>query len=184
GLANKLATPFAKKVLTTFPETVKYLPKKKATYIGAVIREQLFTGSKENGLKATRLTGEKPIILIMGGSSGSQKINELIRSQLATLLKSYEIVHICGNGNVDESLAETAGYVQYEYVKDELKDLFAIANLVISRAGANAIFEFLALRLPMLLIPLSLAASRGDQIDNALSFQRSGYAHVLEEESL
>src|SRR5699024_2614222 len=101
-----------------------------------------------------------------------------------TLLKSYEIVHICGNGNVDESLAETAGYVQYEYVKDELKDLFAIANLVISRAGANAIFEFLALRLPMLLIPLSLAASRGDQIDNALSFQRSGYAHVLEEESL
>lgn len=183
GLANKLATPFAKKVLTTFPETVKYLPEKKTVYVGAVIREELFQGNKSRGYQLTNLTSEKPIILIMGGSIGSRKINEIIRENLDAFLQKYQIIHICGRNNVDSSF-EQKGYVQFEYINEDLKNLFAITDFVISRAGANAIFEFLALDLPMLLIPLSLAASRGDQIDNAKSFQKNGFAHVLPEEEL
>lgn len=183
GLANKIATPFAKKVLTTFPETMKYLPEKKATHVGAVIREELFQGDKSLGYKVTNLIPGKPVILIMGGSIGSQKINEAIRANLDTLLKKYQLIHICGSNNVD-STVKRKGYVQFGYVNEELKDIFAITDFVISRAGANAIFEFLALDLPMLLIPLSLAASRGDQIDNAKSFKEQGFAHVLEEEEL
>ncbi|HLR70172.1 MAG TPA: undecaprenyldiphospho-muramoylpentapeptide beta-N-acetylglucosaminyltransferase [Pseudogracilibacillus sp.] len=183
GLANKLATPFAKKVLTTFPETVKYLPEKKTVYVGAVIREELFQGNKSRGYQLTNLTSEKPIILIMGGSIGSRKINEIVRENLDAFLQKYQIIHICGRNNVDSSF-EQKGYVQFEYINEDLKNLFAITDFVISRAGANAIFEFLALDLPMLLIPLSLAASRGDQIDNAKSFQKNGFAHVLPEEEL
>lgn len=183
GLANKLATPFVKKVLTTFPETVQYLPEKKAQHVGAVIRPELFQGSKEKGYAFTRLTNEKPVILIMGGSIGSQKINEIIRGNLDTLLKRYQIVHMCGKDNLDEA-ASQKGYVQFEYVNEELKDVFSITDYVISRAGANAIFEFLALNIPMLLIPLSRAASRGDQIINANSFKKNRLAHVLEEEEM
>lgn len=183
GLANKLATPFAKKVLTTFPETVKFLPEKKAIYVGAVIREELFQGDKNRGYKLTNLSSAKKVILIMGGSIGSQKINDVVRQSLSKLLPNFHIIHICGRNNVDSSISEE-GYIQFEYVNEELKDIFAITDYVISRAGANAIFEFLALQLPMLLIPLSLAASRGDQIDNATSFNRNGLAHVLQEEKM
>lgn len=183
GLANKLAIPFAKKVLATFPETVKYLPEKKTEHVGAVIREELFQGSKEKGLSFTGLSNEKPILLIMGGSGGSQKINQIVRESLEQLLPTLQIIHICGQGNIDPTINKE-GYVQYDYVNEELKDIFSITDYVLSRAGANAIFEFLALRIPMLLIPLSLAASRGDQIINADSFLKSGYAHVLVEEEL
>lgn len=183
GLANKLATPFAKKVLTTFQETINYLPAEKTTYVGAVIREELFQGDKTRGYELTALSPEKRVILMMGGSSGSQKMNEVVRENLSSLLPKYQIIHICGKGNLDETIDEK-GYVQFEYVNEHLKDIFAITDYVISRAGANAIFEFLALQLPMLLIPLSLSASRGDQIDNANSFKQNGLAHVLEEEDI
>lgn len=183
GLANKLAMPFAKKVLTTFPETVQYVPEKKAEHVGAVIRESLFQGDREKGWKLVSGCEEKPVLLIMGGSIGSKRINEVIRENLNELLNDFTIIHICGSNNVDETKKQS-GYTQFEYVQDELKDLFAITDLVVSRAGANAIFEFLALDFPMLLIPLSLAASRGDQIDNAKSFLKQGYAHMLEEEQL
>lgn len=183
GLANKIAIPFAKKVLATFPETVQYLPEEKAEWIGAVVRDELFTGSRERGFQQTGFTPGKNILLIMGGSAGSQKINQSVREALTDLLRDFQIIHICGKGNVDEDYNQT-GYLQYEYVQEELKDLFAITDLVCSRAGANAIFEFLALNKPMLLIPLSKNASRGDQIVNAQSFQKQGYASVLEEEDL
>ncbi|MHA6251597.1 undecaprenyldiphospho-muramoylpentapeptide beta-N-acetylglucosaminyltransferase [Oceanobacillus sp. CAU 1775] len=183
GLANKLSIPFAKKVLATFEETMNFLPEQKREYVGAIIRQELFIGSSERGLKYAGLVGKKPVLLIMGGSAGSVKINETIRSSLPELLKRFEIIHICGEGNVDESIHE-AGYVQFEYINEELKDIFAATDYVISRAGSNAIFEFLALKIPMLLIPLTLGASRGDQIINAKSFVEKGYARVLEEENL
>ncbi|KAB8139004.1 undecaprenyldiphospho-muramoylpentapeptide beta-N-acetylglucosaminyltransferase [Gracilibacillus oryzae] len=183
GLANKLAIPFAKKVLATFPETMKYLPEQKSEYIGAVVREELFTGNRKKGYELTGLNAEKNVLLIMGGSGGSKKINQAVREGLDTLLKDFQIIHICGKGNYDEQY-DRPGYVQYEYVKDELKDMLAVTDLVCSRAGSNAIFEFLALHKPMLLIPLSLQASRGDQIVNAQSFEKQGYAHILEEEQL
>ena len=183
GLANKLAIPFAKKVLATFPETMQHLPEKKAEYVGAVVRETLLTGSKKQGRDFVENESSKPVMLIMGGSIGSQKINTSIRDNLENLLERYHIVHICGKGNVDETVKQE-GYVQFEYVNEELKDIFAVTDIVISRAGANAIFEFLALDIPMLLIPLSRAASRGDQIDNAKSFEKRGFAEVLQEEEL
>ncbi|MFD2924452.1 undecaprenyldiphospho-muramoylpentapeptide beta-N-acetylglucosaminyltransferase [Halobacillus naozhouensis] len=183
GLANKLSFPFAKKVLATFPETMQHLPEGKGQYIGAVVREELFTGDKGKGLAFSGLTPTKPVVLVMGGSTGSKKINDAIRNNLSELLKMVQIIHICGHGQKDESIQQT-GYVQFEYVNDELKDLFAASDFIISRAGSNAIFEFLALKKPMLLIPLSRKASRGDQILNADSFVKQGYAHKLEEEDL
>lgn len=183
GLANKLAIPFSKKVLATFPETMKYLPENKAEYVGAVIREELFEGNKDKGLALCGFDRSKPVLLIMGGSGGSEKINKTIRDTLDNLLTHFQVVHICGNGKIDSSI-DRDGYIQFEYVNEELKDIFAATDFVLSRAGSNAIFEFLALRIPMLLIPLSREASRGDQIINAKSFQDKNYARVLEEEDL
>ena len=184
GLANKLSIPSASKVCCNFPETLNHLPKGKAVLSGSPIREELLSGDREKALKFTGLTGEKPVLLIIGGSLGSVVVNEAVRSILPKLLNKFEIIHLCGKGKLDQSLSAMNGYVQYEYISEELKDLFALSDIVISRAGANSICEFLALRKPALLIPLSAAASRGDQILNANSFKKQGYAAVLEEEQL
>lgn len=184
GLANKIAIPAAYKVCCNFPETVDYLPKNKAVLTGSPIRQELLSGDK---LKAASLCGfsiEKPVILIVGGSSGSKFINTTIRSILDSLLNDYQIIHLCGKGNLDESLTHREGYAQFEYAGKELRDMFALSSLVISRAGANAICELLALHKPNILIPLSAAASRGDQILNAHSFEKQGYSYVIEEENL
>ncbi len=183
GLANKLAFPFAKKILATFPETMKFLPEQKSEYVGAVIRDELFQGSREKGLELCGFTSSRPVLLIMGGSGGSEKINNTVRESLDELLPVFQIAHICGNGKIDKAL-NREGYKQFEYVNETLKDLFAATDFVLSRAGANAIFEFLALQKPMLLIPLSKQASRGDQIINAKSFMEKKYARVMEEEKL
>ena len=184
GLANKLAIPAAKKVCANFPETLKYLPPEKAVLTGTPIRKELFSGNKLRGLDFCGFTANKPVILIIGGSTGSRVINEVIRGMLPTLLREYQIIHLCGKDNLEDKLSNLEGYVQFEYIKKELSDLFAAADLVISRAGANAICELLALRKPNILIPLSLKSSRGDQILNAESFERQGYSYVLTEEEL
>lgn len=184
GLANKLSIPSASRVCCNFPETIAHLPKDKAVLSGSPIREELLTGDRKKALQFTGLTGTKPVLLIIGGSLGSVVVNEAVRSILPKLLKKFEIIHLCGKGKLDQTLTALNGYVQYEYISDELKDLFALSDIVISRAGANSICEFLALRKPALLVPLSAAASRGDQILNARSFEKQGYASVLEEEQL
>ena len=184
GLANKLSAPSASKICCNFPETLEYLPKEKAVLTGCPIREELLTGSRDAALKFCGLTDQKPVLLIIGGSLGSIIVNKAVRNILPELLKDFQVVHLCGKDKVDESLKNLTGYVQFEYIQDELKDLFALADVVISRAGANAICELLALHKPNLLIPLSAKASRGDQILNARSFERQGYSVVIEEESL
>ena len=183
GLANKLAVPFATKIFTTFPETVQSLPSEKSLCAGAIIREELFTGDASEGKRLTGYYNELPILMIMGGSLGARKINEAVRGNLQELLSQFQIIHICGKGNVDDSLTQK-GYRQYEFIKGELPHYLAMTDFVISRAGSNSIFEFLALKKPMLLIPLSREASRGDQILNANSFVKHGYAMKLEEEDL
>lgn len=183
GLANKLCIPSAQKICCNFPETVKYLPADKAVLSGSPIRKELMTGDRLAGLNFTGLSSDKPVLLIIGGSMGSVRVNTAIRSILPELLKSFQVIHLCGKGHLDESIHLT-GYVQYEYIGAELKDLFALADVVVSRAGANAICELLALRKPNLLIPLSSAASRGDQILNARSFAGQGFSAVLEEEQI
>ena len=184
GLANKLAIPSATKVCCNFPETLLHLPKEKAVLSGSPIRQELMTGSREAALKFSGLKGDKPVILIIGGSLGSVVVNNAVRAILPKLLDNFQIIHLCGKGKVEHSLDHLDGYIQFEYIQDELKDLFALSDIVISRAGANAICELLALHKPNLLIPLSANASRGDQILNARSFERQGYSIVLEEEQL
>mgnify|MGYP002608670340 CR=1 FL=1 len=184
GLANKICIPSAAKVCCNFPETLKYLPKDKAVLTGSPIRAELLEGDRKAGLSYAHLTEDKPVLLIIGGSLGSVAVNNAVRLALPELLEHFQIVHLCGKGKVDDSLTSMKGYTQFEYIKDELRDIFALADIVISRAGANAICELLALRKPNLLIPLSANASRGDQILNARSFERQGFSMVLEEEEL
>ncbi|QPC48381.1 undecaprenyldiphospho-muramoylpentapeptide beta-N-acetylglucosaminyltransferase [Mangrovibacillus cuniculi] len=183
GLANKLAMPFANQIFTTFPETLSYTPKEKSTFVGAVIREELFKGDASHGRALAGLHNGKPILMMMGGSLGAKKLNEALRSQIDRLLEHFQIIHLCGKGNMHPELVKD-GYKQYEFVTEELPHFLAATDFVISRAGSNSIFEFLALKKPMLLIPLSKQASRGDQILNANSFAKLGYAIVLEEENV
>lgn len=183
GLANRMSIPLATKVCTTFPETEKHLPAAKAVHIGAVLREELFRGDAYRGFTLCDFVRAKPTMLVMGGSLGSLRINRAVRERLSELTETFQIVHLCGKGNVDPAL-ESRSYRQFEYVQGELPDMLAMADIVVSRAGSNSIFELLALRKPMLLIPLSLAASRGDQIANAESFRARGLAEVMQEEEL
>ena len=184
GLANRLCIPVAKKVCCNFPETLAMLPKDKAVLSGSPIREELANGNKADGLSFCGFNTSKPVIMVIGGSLGANSINIAVRDALPVLLQDFQVVHICGKDKVDEKLNGTAGYKQFDYVKSELKDLFAAADIVISRAGANSICELLALKKPNVLIPLSASSSRGDQILNARSFERQGFSMVLEEEEI
>ena len=176
GLANKLCLSSASKICCNFPETVANLPAEKAVLTGTPIRQELLSGSAEAGRKFCGFTADKPVLMVIGGSLGAASVNDNVRKILPELLKEFQVVHLCGKGKTDESLNGTAGYVQYEYIQDELPDLFAMADIVISRAGANAICEIRELHKPNLLIPLSAKASRGDQIKCPF-FRTSGLQH-------
>ncbi|MBQ3485210.1 MAG: undecaprenyldiphospho-muramoylpentapeptide beta-N-acetylglucosaminyltransferase [Clostridia bacterium] len=183
GLANKLCKPFVKKVATTFPECAEALGDK-AEMVGTPLRPELFTGDRRKGLSFLGLKGEKPVLLMMGGSLGAQKVNAALREALPELLATFEVAHICGKGNLDESLNATPGYAQKEFVSAELPDVFACADLVLSRAGSNALMEFQALARPLLLVPYPKGASRGDQILNAQSLEKRGLCRVLLQENM
>lgn len=184
GLANKLCIPAAKKVCCNFPETYKLLPADKAVLTGTPIREFLLKGDRLSGLKLCGFTANKPVVMVIGGSLGAASVNKAVREALPLLLTDFQVVHVCGKDKIDNLLLNEPGYCQFEYVKEELKDLFAMADVIISRAGANAICELLALRKPNILIPLPAASSRGDQILNAKSFEEQGYSMVIDENDL
>lgn len=184
GLANKIAMRKATKICCNFPETIKYLPEGKAELTGSPIRQELLQGDKEKARKLCGFNSDKPVIMIVGGSTGAVKVNEAVRGILPELLKDFQVVHLCGKGKNDPKYDNTPGYVQFEYISEEMRDLFALSDIVISRAGANAICELLALKKPNILIPLSANASRGDQILNAKSFKEHGYSMVLLEEEV
>lgn len=184
GLANKLSQPYVSKLCVTFPESIKYVKDNKGVVTGTPIREELFKGDPVKAIEFLGFTGKKPVILIMGGSLGSKIINESIRKSLDLLTSKYDIVHLCGKGNLDNSLKDKEGYRQFEYISEELKDIMALSSMIITRGGSNSLFEILALKKPNIIIPLSRAASRGDQILNAESFEKSGYSIVIQEEEL
>ena len=184
GLANKLCIPVADKVCCNFPETVPVMPAGKAVLTGTPIRKELFNGNKKRGLELCGFDGNKPVLMVIGGSQGSVSVNEAVRGVLPELLPGYDVAHLAGEGKIDNLLLTKQGYKQFEYLTDELPDLFAAADIVISRAGANAICELLALRKPNILIPLPLTQSRGDQILNAKSFEKAGYSIVVDEDDL
>ena len=184
GLANKLCQKHALKVCCNFPETVGMIPDGKGILTGTPIREELLSGDKAAGLRYCGFNTGRPVIMIIGGSLGAVRVNEAIRAILPQLLEHFQIIHICGKGKIDDSFNNTTGYCQFEYVNEELKDLFAASDIVVSRAGANVICELLAMKKPNLLIPLSAEASRGDQILNAASFKKQGYSMVLDESEI
>jgi len=181
GLANRLSLPFAAVACASFPETMKYLPAKKAVLTGNPIRQTLFSGVKEKGLALCGFSPDRPVLLVAGGSLGSAQINRLLRSILPELNR-FQVVHLCGKGQLDRSLEKREGYCQFEFLGPELPHVLAAADICVARAGANFLFELLALKKPHLLIPLPKTVSRGDQILNAQSFARRGFSLVLPEE--
>ncbi len=184
GLANKLSFSAASTICCNFPETLEMLPSDKAVLTGTPIRKELLQGDREAGKKLCGFTDDKPVIMVTGGSLGAQSINETIRFALPRLLPSFNVVHLCGKDKMDNLKLGMEGYKQFEYVKAEMKDIFAMADIVVSRAGANAICELAALRKPNVLIPLSAKSSRGDQIVNAKSFEQQGFSLVIDNEEL
>lgn len=184
GLANKISAPFCDKLCVTFRESLNYIKPGKGVLTGTPIRKEMLEGNASKGKKICGFTEDKEIIFIIGGSLGAKSINEEVRRNLDNILKNFNVIHICGKGNLKKNLEGKNGYIQYEYVKDELPHLLKCADYVISRAGANVIFELLALKKPTLLIPLSKKISRGDQILNANSFEKEGYAIVLDEDEM
>ncbi|TNF91675.1 MAG: undecaprenyldiphospho-muramoylpentapeptide beta-N-acetylglucosaminyltransferase [Gammaproteobacteria bacterium] len=184
GLANKITLPFARKICYSFPETLTLLPQDKAILTGIPVREELEHGSADKAREILGFETDKPVLFVIGGSLGSEVINRAVRNALEPLLENFNVVHICGAGNTHDTLASFSNYRQYEYVHDHLKHFLALADVILSRAGATMLFEILTLHKPALLVPLSKKASRGDQILNAGSFEKQGYAMVLEEEKL
>ncbi|HCC06889.1 MAG TPA: undecaprenyldiphospho-muramoylpentapeptide beta-N-acetylglucosaminyltransferase [Clostridiales bacterium] len=184
GLANKISMAFSKKVCVNFPETLSYIGKNKAVLTGTPMREELFKGSKLKGFEICEFNKEKPVLLLIGGSQGSKKLNSILRDGINELLEKFQIVHLCGKGNIDKELSSINSYKQFEYLTDELTHIFAITDIVVSRAGANTIYELLQLQKPNILIPLSAKSSRGDQILNAKSFQKQGFSIVLDEDEI
>ncbi|MFV0625775.1 MAG: undecaprenyldiphospho-muramoylpentapeptide beta-N-acetylglucosaminyltransferase [Alphaproteobacteria bacterium] len=184
GLANKLSLPFVTKFFTTFDDTIKYVKNKsKVEYVGPVVSDRLKKGVAEKGYEFCGLTDFKPILLVMGGSLGAKSINDAVRKNLEFILKKYQVIHLCGKGQLAQDIKKK-GYLQYEYVNKELPDLMAIADVVISRSGSNSIFEFLSLNKPMVLVPLPSRASRGEQSLNAKSFEDKGFCEIIEDEEL
>lgn len=183
GLANKLCKPFARKIATTFPECAAALGAK-AEMTGTPLRPELFRGSRVKGLALLHFDGTRPILLMMGGSSGAQAVNKALREALPQLTEQFDVAHICGKGNLDASLEGTAGYTQVEFLDADLPDVLAAADLVLSRAGSNALCEFQALDKPLLLVPYPKGASRGDQILNAQSYEKRGLCRVLPQENM
>ena len=178
GLANKINMRFVKKIYTTFPKTASYLPHGKAEYLGPIIRDSLKGGSREEGLARFGFSGKKPVLVVLGGSLGAQAINKMIEHNLDSLLSDFDMLHGVGKGK--RLSVDRPGYVQVEYIRDEMRDVLAMADLIVSRAGSNSIFEFLYYRKPMLLIPY-VKGSRGDQVDNAAYFEEKGYGKLLDE---
>lgn len=179
GLANKITAPFVKRILLTFEVTASKVPENKAFYLGPVIRPQLKGGSAREGRIRFGMQSNKPILLILGGSLGAEALNRLVWESLDPLLERFEILHGVG-ANKGDSSVERVGYHQVDYIKAGMNDALAMADVVVSRAGSNAIFEYLYYHKPMLLIPY-VKGSRGDQVENAREFARAGYAEVLDE---
>ena len=183
GLANRLSTPFAKIVLCAFPETAEHAGRK-ARYSGLPIRPEIFSGSREEGLRLFGFQPDMPVLMVVGGSSGAVAINKAVREALPRLTESFQVLHVCGAGHLSEPHEGAKNYCQREYLNDELPHAYQMADVIVSRAGANALCEILALRKPALLIPYPKAASRGDQLANAAAFEKRGLCRVLLQEQL
>jgi UDP-N-acetylglucosamine--N-acetylmuramyl-(pentapeptide) pyrophosphoryl-undecaprenol N-acetylglucosamine transferase len=184
GLANKLCSPFADKICVAFPETAnQFKNNEKVVATGIPIRKEFFSGDAEMGRKICGFDSNKKIILVFGGSLGADQINKVARQLLPEILEQFQIAHVCGTGKIDDGY-KYDGYKQFEYLHEEFPHVLAAANLVISRSGANSIYELIAFRKPSILIPLTKDFSRGDQILNAQYCVEHGYSEAILQEQL
>ncbi len=184
GLANRLSFFLADKICINFNETLKYLKNRdKVVVTGLPLRHELFSGNAKRGLKFCGFTADKPLLLVFGGSLGAAKINEAIRALLPKILKFYNVAHVCGADDVDNSL-QFKGYCMFSYVHEEFYDLLTAASLVVARAGANTICELIALQKPSILLPLGSTISRGDQILNARYSVEHGVSQMILDDEL
>ena len=175
GLANKIASKFASLTLTTFSSKIK-----NSKCLGAIIREELFYKTKKESLKYYGISGNKPVLLITGGSTGAKIINDSVLANLDKLLKIFDVLHIVGKGNL--SSTRKNGYYQVEFT--DMAYAYNACDIAVSRAGSNTAFELIALKIPTLFIPLSKKVSRGDQIENAEYFYNKNLARILYEEDI
>ncbi len=179
GKANKLIYKLSTTLCTTFEKTAQNL--KKAVYTGAPIRKELNFGSVKKGKEIIDFKNNLPTIMVTGGSTGAKKLNEAIFSALPILTEKYNVIHLVGKNKGKK--INCKNYFQLEFT-NEIQNLFALATVVVSRAGSGAIYELLHLKKPMLLVPLPKGNSRGDQEENAKYFKEKNYAEVLEEKDL
>jgi UDP-N-acetylglucosamine--N-acetylmuramyl-(pentapeptide) pyrophosphoryl-undecaprenol N-acetylglucosamine transferase len=185
GLANRLCFPFVKKVFVTFRGTAKYFKdENKVILSGTPVREELLLGYAKVGREICGFTEDKRVILVYGGSLGSDTINDAVRKLLPQLLPQFQIAHVCGKGKIAKGYENYSGYKQFEYLNQEFPHVMAESDLVISRAGANSVYELMVLRKPHILIPLGRKSSRGDQIENAKYFTGVGLSEVIFEDEL
>ncbi len=175
GLANRMIAKKCRRVLTAFPSTA--LKIKNGVYTGSPLRRELF-GRDRIMAKRHFNCDLRPTILVLGGGSGSKIINDCVRDCLPSLCRDYNVLHICGKGN--SVYADIKGYRQIEF-SDDMGEIYACADYAVSRCGANAASELIALRIPTLFIPLENAATRGDQLDNAMYFYERGLCRILRE---
>ncbi len=192
GLANKIIYKVCDYMCTSFEKTSLNLPK--AVFTGSPIREQLFNGNKQKGIEIINNTNNTnnliknsftptlPTLLVTGGSTGAKDLNQIIFDSLPKITKHFFVVHLVGKGKQNKTLSHP-NYTQIEYCK-QIEHLFSLADFVVSRAGSNAINELLYLKKPMLLVPLPVKASRGDQIQNANYFASLNIAKVVYQENL
>lgn len=178
GLCTRLTAKKCRMVLTSFPETAGRFSN--GTYVGSPIRRALFAGDRRAARAKYGFSGEKPILLALGGGSGSRAINDALRGSLGNILPRFDVLHLCGKGNLISGAPH--GYVQRAFEPD-MASAYACCDIALSRAGSNTVFELLALGKPALLVPLE-RASRGDQLQNARYFARQGLCAVLREGEL
>lgn len=182
GLANRLSLPFVAALCVNFEAT--RVAGKRVVHTGTPMRPALIRGERERGLASLGFSGERPFLVVVGGSLGAQRLNEIVREALGALTATFDVLHVCGAGKLDPRLAGKRGYVQREFVSDGWGDMLAAADLVVSRSGANALYELLYLKKPHLLVPLPATASRGDQIENAAHTEAKGFSKVVQEADL
>jgi UDP-N-acetylglucosamine--N-acetylmuramyl-(pentapeptide) pyrophosphoryl-undecaprenol N-acetylglucosamine transferase len=184
GLANRLSLPFVAAVCTTFAVTAFPARGKPIVHTGTPLRPDLVRGDAERGRARFDLPRGRPLVVVFGGSLGADALNRVVRDALDALLEFGSIVHVCGPGRTDAAFADRGGYRQFEFVGAEWGDLLAAADVVVARAGANSLYELVALGKPHLLVPLPRSASRGDQISNAAYAVEHGWSRVIAEEDL
>ena len=184
GLANRLSLPFVAAVCTTFAVTEFPVKNRPVIHTGTPLRGELMRGDAERGRAILGAPRDRPVVVVFGGSLGADALNRIVRQALDRLLEFATVVHVCGPARTEASLAHVPGYHQFEYVGAQWGDLLAAADVVVSRAGANSLYELVALGKPHLLVPLSRSASRGDQISNAQYARSRGWSRVIAEEAL